>query len=257
MVFCPKCGKKGVKGFCRECLFEEVDLGFKDIGMIICSSCKKYKSQNRWVAFKNLDDAVSEFALSKIKNHSNIELNLRPIIVDLKPNPGVKRRIEIEVQTKDEVFMIPAILEFTLCEKCGKAGTEYLEGILQLRDVKQEIIDFVYSEVEANRVGGVHITKATPLKNGIDLQITSKKFLRVIGKKLKLRFNGELKENAKLFSRDKQKSKHIYRLNVLFKGRKYKIGEVIEKGEQKIKIKSLGQHVCGVDIDTGKKVFVE
>jgi NMD protein affecting ribosome stability and mRNA decay len=112
-------------------------------------------------------------------------------------------------------------------------------------------------DIAANKSKGVNITKETGKLPNIDIQLTSKKYLRALGKRLKERFNGELNEAAQLFSRNSQTSKDIYRINLLFTLHGRKIGEIVEQRGKRIKITTLGKRVSGVDIETGKKVFVE
>ena len=47
--------------------------------------------------------------------------------------------------------------------------------------------------------------------------ISSNKFARALGKKMKKSFKGVLKESKKLFGRDKMKSRDLYRVTVCFR----------------------------------------
>ncbi len=132
--------------------------------------------------------------------------------------------------------------------------SEYFEGILQLRAPNKEILDFVLDSAEDQKQ--IMITKQKKVKNGIDLYFTSNKFLQSIGKRLKKKFCGELKTSTKLFSRNKQTSKDIFRLTVLFRHIPYKVGEIIEYNGDKIKILSLGARVHAKDISTGRKIIL-
>ena len=75
--------------------------------------------------------------------------------------------------------------------KMKLARSDYYQGILQLRDINDEIISFVRNQIK-KRKDEVAITKTVKLPNGLDLYITSQKFIRVLGKKLKDSFGGEL-----------------------------------------------------------------
>ena len=108
-------------------------------------------------------------------------------------------------------------MSYTLCKKCGKFGTEYFEGILQLRNPDKEVIKFIRNQVKKQFDKGIFINKEVNTKNGIDFYLTSKRFLRTLGNKLNKQFKGELKISPQLFSRNKQTSKDIYRINVLFR----------------------------------------
>ena len=56
MRFCPKCGKKGIKGdFCSECFNEPLDLEFKAVVMKKCIDCSRFKVRNQWLEFPDVD----------------------------------------------------------------------------------------------------------------------------------------------------------------------------------------------------------
>ncbi|MBI4143468.1 hypothetical protein HY487_01135, partial [Candidatus Woesearchaeota archaeon] len=75
--------------------------------------------------------------------------------------------------------------------------SNYFQGILQLRDVNDEIMAFVHNQIK-KRKDEVAVTKTVSFPNGVDLYITSQKFIRILGKKLKENFGGELKVSEKL-----------------------------------------------------------
>ena len=135
-----------------------------------------------------------------------------------------------------------------------KYPPQYFQGILQLRECKKEIINYVYEETEKEGREDIEINKRIKVGNSkVDLYFTSNKFLRVLGKRLQNKYGGELKINERLFSKNSQTSKDVYRLNVLFRPAKVKIGEVIEVRGKKIKVMSLGNKVQGKEIETGKR----
>jgi len=131
---------------------------------------------------------------------------------------------------------------------------QYYEGILQLRNPNKEVIDFIERHIEGKE--NVFITKKEKVRNGIDFYITSKKYLQNLGRKLQNCFGGELKISSRLFSRDRQTSKNIYRVNVLFRLPGFKKGDIIELKGDKIKVINIGKNVFGKNIKTGKKVSV-
>jgi len=92
---------------------------------------------------------------------------------------------------------------------------QYFEAKLQLRPFNKEIYDFVLRQVAKRK--NVFISKEVKLKTGIDIYLTSQRFARSLGKKLKDTFKGELKITRTLFSRDRLKSKLVYRGTVLFR----------------------------------------
>jgi len=132
---------------------------------------------------------------------------------------------------------------------------QYFEGILQLRGPSEEVIEFARHAIDKRE--DVYISQEKKVAGGIDWYLSSQRFLRALGKKLKRRFNGDLKESRKLFSRNNQTSRDIYRVNVMFRLNKFKIGDIVEYKGQRVKVKSMGKMVSGVDLDTGKKVIIK
>ena len=74
-----------------------------------------------------------------------------------------------------------------------------------------------------------------------------------LGKKLKGKFSGEFKKSAKLFTRNRQTSKEVYRLTILFRLSKFSKGDIIGYKGDKLIIVNLGKKVFAKSITTGKK----
>jgi NMD protein affecting ribosome stability and mRNA decay len=258
MRFCPKCGKRGIKGdFCRECAEEESGLQFKDVVIKKCIECDNIMVRHQWQRFDDPAKGMIKAAETRIKNPKGIPLEILPHYTELKNKPGAEQDIELEIRAEAQEFMIPAKILFTYCPNCAKAGTEYFEGVLQLRETTPELMQFVRKDIAEHEKQGVHIAKEVVKGTSADFKMSSAKYMRALGKRLKKRFNGELSEAVKLFSKNKQTGKEIYRVNVLFRLRKYRVGDVVESRGRKIRIKTMGKKVSGLDIETGKKVFVE
>ncbi len=131
--------------------------------------------------------------------------------------------------------------------------SDYFQGILQLRDVNDEILSFVHNQIKKR--GNVAVTKTIKFSNGVDLYMTSQKFIRILGKKLKESFGGQLKISSKLHTKSKQ-GKDLYRVNVLFKTLKYKKGDVVAVRGDKVRLISIGKKIFARDVSTGKKVTI-
>lgn len=260
--FCPKCGKKGIKEeFCKECSEEEgikkTNLGFKDIVIKKCVDCSRVMVRHAWTEFDVFEEGIAAAALHRISNPEKLELNIISKVEELKNKPGFRQEIELEICAKGCSFLIPAAIEFTYCPKCCKADSEYFEGELQLRSATPELVAFVKNDLAEQERNGVHIAKEKIKGDYADFKLTSSKYLRALGKKIRARFNGELTETSRLFSRNKQTSKDIYRTTVLFKLRGHRIGDTIIQRGREIKITTIGKKVSGIDVKTGRKVFVE
>ena len=129
----------------------------------------------------------------------------------------------------------------------------YYQGILQLRDTNQEIIDFVHNQMKKR--GDVFVTKTVKYGNGVDLYVTSQQFIRMIGKKLKESFGGELNVTSTLHTKNRQ-GKELYRVNALFRLSKYKRGDIVNVRGDDVKLISIGNKTFGKDMKTGRKITI-
>ena len=127
---------------------------------------------------------------------------------------------------------------------------DYYQGILQLRNINEEMLSFVNNQIKKR--SDVVVTRTVKFSNGFDLYITSQKFIRILGKKLKDSFGGELKINSKLHTRNKQ-GRDLYRVNVLFKPTKYKKGDIVLIRGDEVKLIHMGGKIFARDLKTGKK----
>lgn len=131
--------------------------------------------------------------------------------------------------------------------------SDYYQGILQLRNINDEILTFVGNQIKKR--DAVAITKTVKSPNGVDLYLTSQKFIRTLGKKLKDSFGGELKVSSKLHTRNKQ-GKDLYRVNVLFKLSKYKTGDIVLVRGDQVRLISIRRKIFARNLKTGKKVTI-
>ena len=130
---------------------------------------------------------------------------------------------------------------------------DYYQGILQLRDVNEEILSFVRNQIKKRE--DATVTKTVKFDNGVDLYITSQKFIRMLGKKLKESFGGELKISSKLHTKSRQ-GKDLFRVNVLFKLSKYKKGDIVLVRGDRVRLISIGKKIFARNLKTGKKVTI-
>jgi NMD protein affecting ribosome stability and mRNA decay len=127
----------------------------------------------------------------------------------------------------------------------------YYQGILQLRNVDEDLINYVFDQFEKENL---KIAKIKRLKTGIDIYSPSNKFSRKIAKKLLKMYGGETSASPTLFSRDSQTSKNIYRLNVLYKSPEFKKGDIVEyKGKVCNIISQEKNNIVAKNVLTGKK----
>ena len=131
---------------------------------------------------------------------------------------------------------------------------DYFEGILQLRNPNDEIIEFIRNQF--NKKPGVFISNEKKVNNGIDFYASSQKYIQVLGRKIKRNFSGELKISSKLHTRNKQTSKNVYRVNVLFRLAKCKLGDILTFKGEEIKVLKLGKKILAKNLKTGKKLNI-
>lgn len=93
---------------------------------------------------------------------------------------------------------------------------KYYEAVIQIRESPKEVYDTVIKEIE-NNTKGVFLSKTEKTTNGTDYYISSNRFALELGRKLKKRFKGELKTSRRLFGKDGQTSKTLYRATVMYR----------------------------------------
>ena len=128
---------------------------------------------------------------------------------------------------------------------------QYFEGVLQLRNPTEEILDFVDKAIKKDE--NVWIAKKKEQKNGIDLYLSSNKFLKAIAKKLKNSFSGELIETSTLFSRNRLTQKELRRGCILFRYYKVKRGDIITVRSEKYKVISIGKDILVKNLKSNVK----
>lgn len=131
----------------------------------------------------------------------------------------------------------------------------YFEGILQLREQTDEVLKFI-DEALSHR-DDVRIAKTLKVTNGLDLYFSSKNFLVSVGKNLFARFGGELKISKRLFSQDKVTSRTIYRVTVMFRPPKFKVGDVVKAKGHELRVKLMKKQILGTDVKSGEKVWFD
>lgn len=212
MKFCAKCGKKGetVEGLCKECysrLHPTIDTS-KEIVIGICEGCNRAFHRNRWSRYPSLEEAVKNIVKENIKTKAEIE------VTRIKED---RVEVEIKVIKTGEEFFLPIKIKTKLCDGCRKNRKEYFEGVLQLRGIDEDVVNWVFRDIEKRKKYGVFVQDVVELKNGLDISLTSQKYLQALGAKLKKKFKGTVKTTRKLFTRNKQTSKPVYRLTLLYK----------------------------------------
>lgn len=129
--------------------------------------------------------------------------------------------------------------------------SEYYEAILQLRDVSDEVVDFVDDEIDRKEIP---LAKIKEVKNGYDYYMGNSNLTKNLGKTLQEKFGGEHTVTATLFTR--KEGKPVYRLTVLFRAVPFKKGDQVEYHDEMYKVIMSGRKVMLQHAKTGKKVQV-
>ncbi|HLD79577.1 MAG TPA: NMD3-related protein [Candidatus Nanoarchaeia archaeon] len=130
-------------------------------------------------------------------------------------------------------------------------NSEYFEAILQLRNVADEVIDFVNKEISKKHIPLAKVKKVT---NGHDYYLGNSNLTRNLGKTLQEKYGGEFTVTATLFTR--KEGRPVYRLTVLFRAIPFKKGDQVEYHEELYNVIMSGKKVMLQNAKTGKKVQV-
>ncbi len=133
----------------------------------------------------------------------------------------------------------------------------YYESVLQLRSPRDDIAAFVESEISRSSSKGVFISRRKKVKNGIDYYLSSNKFAVGLGRKLRKRFSGYLNVSRRIFSRDRQTSKDLYRITVFYRSLLVNVGDVVVSGSSIIRVSSVGKKIVGTNIESGKREYID
>ena len=131
-----------------------------------------------------------------------------------------------------------------------QAINQYFEGTLQLRNPSKGVLDFIDASLIKSKVS---VAKTIRHKNGMDMYLSSNKFVLKLAKQLHDRFGSTNKISRKIFTRDKQTSKEVYRLTVLTEFPMITKGDVVRFQTGIVHVSSVTKKVTGVNLSTGKK----
>lgn len=279
MRFCPLCGKEIAKTekFCKDCRAgfssEESlkDHDFKNI--LVCDECGRLFTKNRWKKSDDFLEDVKNIIKSRIKRSFglkgkySIELSFSEEELSYayeqhfseqnKFTFDIEAKISFPDKKKDFRLEGKQRIILETCKQCSKKFTKYFEGILQIRNVDEELLDFLDSEMrEANR-NQVFITDMQEHKDGVDLYLTSKKHVSRLARLLQEKFGGIVKESEQHFSHDRQTSKDVYRLNAIFIKSPVKKGDVIDYDGGVFKVSSLGKNLFAEDLEKNNKIRLD
>ena len=275
-IICGNTEKSYIEGMCRDCYAEQYFTveGIKKFPFSYCANCGAYRYGSKWLPKMEMFEAIEKSLLK------NIKFKKQPEMVDVKINlPEHKKKvgskvigkIDVYFKTqildntkndneelyKEEEYQVPIKISYTLCDVCNRKKTEYFEGRIQIRNRKNEQFDatkkVVYDFVKNK--SDVFITKEEDIEQGVDFYISSQKYVQNIGKELFMRFGGELTVTSKLFSKDKQTSKDLFRVDVLLRLPEYNIGDILEINQKLIIVSAVHEKkIVGVTLRNNTRI---
>jgi len=259
--FCPKCGANITSGvFCENCIVKELHY---TPPLVQVSEFNRALTKGRWVPFEDIEDVLTK----NVQEALGKKLPVSFEEFSFEPRPKNKITVFAKVIIDNQEVRLPVKLSYRQCDFGQKEKTEYFEGILQLRNPSDTVISFIEQELKKVAIKGVFITKMVDVKDGVDIYLTNKSYLRLIAQKIHAKFGGIIKLNPQLFSHNHLTSKDIFRLNVYVQLPDFGPGDVIsfiplgarKKIQEKkiVLVKKLGKIITGTDMQTGKKVAFE
>jgi NMD protein affecting ribosome stability and mRNA decay len=132
----------------------------------------------------------------------------------------------------------------------------YFEAILQLRYFNEDQFNKIIDYIEFSE-NNCKISKHVPHKNGVDIYLSSQKFIQHLSRWLKNNFNCQINLTSTLHTRNSLENKDLYRLTVCVRFTKHKVGDIIEYNGDDVKITSLGKKPSGKITHTGKRIFLD
>ena len=128
----------------------------------------------------------------------------------------------------------------------------YFEATLQLRLINKEIIDYVENQF---RKAHIPIVDSGEVKNGMDYKVADKRFTRALGKKLRQRYGGQVKETATLHT--KIKGKDAYRVTVLYRMANFRRGDKVMFHGERFEVLSMAKEIVLRGLDDRQKLRVK
>lgn len=260
-TFCPSCGKPQDESIlCSDCTKKEVAVGY-EAPLIQVSEFNRMFHRGVWKHFDNIDDIIISRVQEALGTEGrDIEIDIPSFEFDIAPKQKTKFDVVAHIDGKEVPLHVK--LSYMQCDFGQKQKTAYYEGIMQLRQPNDRVIDFMNKEMVQLAPKGVFITKTVDQKHGVDLYFTNKTHMNLLAQKIGGRFGAAVSTHPQLFSHNHQTSKDIYRLNILVSIPKFMAGDVISfdyprKGNLTVLISSMGKIAQGQNLILGKQVGFE
>jgi len=187
--------------------------GYDPISINTCIICGRTHIGKRWVHQPSYFAQAVEKAL-----RPNKEATIDSVSVE-KTEDGAHVQVEGKIHGKKLVEEYDVEVEQLqgTCSDCGKSDENYFEGVLQLRNCSQEVINKLIQLLKEYESRGMFTNKVTALdKENLDIKLSKQKYIKTLAKDLQKVFGGTIQNDAKLFSYNPMRSKNIYRVNVTY-----------------------------------------
>jgi len=267
-MFCPKCGSKEVVDvFCADCLREEKPLvsGFKEFLVEVCISCGSVHHRYKWHATGRPHERLAELFKEHLvfPSYADIkEVRVEPLEFDMKSGLLVAGEAKVTVTGRaskkakyyEEEYAFPFKVQNTVCKRCSRLGTQYFEGTLQVRNETTESAKVLK---EYLRHTAATIAKEEREGTGTDYYLTMKTEVERAARALRERFGGSIRSSARLFSKDKQTSKDIYRVTWFVELPPFRAGDVVRVEKSVLMVLELGKRIRFFNPARGKTEFHE
>jgi nonsense-mediated mRNA decay protein 3 len=228
----------------------------KAINVSICD-CGKFLDKHSWVAYHD----VHQMLVKKIRNTYP---KAKVVLPEFEPPVEQKQKVEIHVKVtakKNETFNQAVIMKMSKCNLCEKEGGKYFEAIFQLRgrneEILQEAIEYLRQRIANLRQRGLFVNKVEKQENGFDMYMTSNKMAQILGRELLDKFGGNLKVNPRLFSKDHQTSKDLYRVNVFIELPQFTRGQYILYDDKVWLVEKISRKIKLIDLQSGSAEIVD
>lgn len=239
----------------------------KPITLTLCS-CNKYLDKNMWKPYSNIEKLITDKIRKQIPKaevfFKNFEMPMawnekKEVEVIVRKEKSKKAKVEekrageTKDKEKDKEQVVKVVLKLSKCDRCSREGTQYYEAILQVRSLNPEVVEkgvgVLKRRVENLREKGVFINKAEQVTDGFDLYITDKRAAQALGKQLYEEFGGVFKASPRLFTKNRQSGKNIYRMNILVRLPDFVTGDVIINHDRVFRVEKTGAKIKLFDFE--------
>ena len=227
----------------------------KAINISICN-CGKFLDRHSWRAYKDIREIIvkrirDELPKAKIKFQT----------LELPVQRKDKKEIKLVATYKAKDYQPLVVVKMTRCNLCEKEGSKYFEAVLQIRSpnepVMERAVEYLQERVTGLRQRGLFINKIDRFDDGFDLYLTSNKLAQVLGRELLDHFGGNLKVSPRLFSKNHQTSKEIFRVSVLVELPGFGKGDYIIFNDKVYHVDKIGKKIKLINMQSGSGEIVE